>query len=140
MNQPVLMPVDLLASAVQGLLAPLVLPVLLVPLARAAQVLLVLLAPPARLALLARAALVLLVPQGLLAPLVLPARLAPAVRVAYKPNQWGHLPRHNLISDLRAQARVVAPRLFAGDRGCPGDSTVRDDYKIWLRLAPLFGE
>ena len=85
MNQPVLMPVHLLASAVLGLLVP----------------------------------------------------LAPAALVAYKTNQWVHLLRHNLISDLRAQARVVAPGLFAGDCGCLGDSTVREAYKICLRLAAL---
>jgi hypothetical protein len=126
MNQPVLMPVHLLASAVLGLLVPLAL-----------------LGPLALLVPLARAALGLLVPLGLLdllvllGLLVLLVLLAPAVLVAYKTNQWGHLLRHNLISDLRAQARVVAPRLFAGDCGCLGESTVREAYKICLRLAAL---
>jgi hypothetical protein len=42
------------------------------------------------------------------------------------------------MSDDRPQARVVAPRRFAGDCGCLKRSTVREPYRIWVGLEPLF--
>jgi hypothetical protein len=119
MNQPVLTPVHSLAAAVQvplGLLAPLG---LLVPLARAALAPQVLLAPlglsvpPVLLGLLVLQGPAALVPLGLL------VLLAPVVLVAYKTNQWGDPLRHNLISEDRAQARVVAHRLLASLQDLP---------------------
>jgi len=51
-----------------------------------------------------------------------------------------YLLRHKVMSEDRAQARVVAPLLLGSDCGCLRGSTVRDPNKIWGLLWPLFCE
>jgi hypothetical protein len=51
-----------------------------------------------------------------------------------------YLQQHKVMSEDRAQARVVALRLLATDCGCLESFTTPDLNKILKRLEPLFGE
>jgi hypothetical protein len=144
MNQPVSMPMRLLAPLVlvaAAFLAPLVPAVLWVPLALLApaglalpvpRVLLVPLVPPVPLALpvpLARVGLALLalpVPLALLVPQVL---LVPADLVAPECRRRNTM-RTSAVSEDRAQARAIAPRLLANDCGSLRRSTVLTEQDL----------